>query len=55
MNVLVYRGKILPQLINAFEFSNAGSAILGPVFKIGKSLNTQVSITLTIHYFFNLI
>ena len=37
------RGKILPQLINAFEFSNAGSAILGPVFKIGKSLNTQVN------------
>ncbi|XP_023343193.1 N-terminal kinase-like protein isoform X2 [Eurytemora carolleeae] len=38
---IVARGKILPQLINAFEFSNAGSAILGPVFKIGKSLNTQ--------------
>lgn len=37
----VCQGKILPQLINAFEFGGAGSAILGPVFKIGKDLDTQ--------------
>ena len=37
----VSQGKILPQLINAFEFGGAGSAILTPVFKIGKDLDTQ--------------
>jgi len=37
----VCQGKILPQLINAFEFGGAGSAILAPVFKIGKELDTQ--------------
>jgi len=37
----VARGKILPQLINAFEYSNAGASILTPVFKIGKSLDTK--------------
>merc|ERR1719470_616415 len=37
----VCQGKILPQLINAFEFGGAGSAILAPVFKIGKDLDTQ--------------
>jgi len=37
----VCQGKILPQLINAFEFGGAGSAILTPVFKIGKELDTQ--------------
>lgn len=36
----VLNNKILPQLINAFEYGNAGSAILGPVFKIGKNLET---------------
>ena len=29
-------------MINAFEFGGAGSAILAPVFKIGKELDTQV-------------
>ena len=38
-----FQGKILPQLINAFEFGGAGSAILTPVFKIGKELDTQVA------------
>jgi len=38
---IVARGKILPQLINAFEFGNAGSSILAPVFKIGKSLDSK--------------
>jgi len=28
------RHKILPQLINAFDFGNAGSAILAPMFKV---------------------
>ena len=37
----VARNKILPQLINAFEYSNAGSAILAPVFKIGKKLDSK--------------
>ena len=52
----VCQNKILPQLINAFEYGNAGlnmvykkgnnlffcsgSAILTPVFKIGKDLDT---------------
>ena len=36
----VCQNKVLPQLINAFEYGNAGSAILTPVFKIGKDLDT---------------
>ena len=39
---IVARGKILPQLIIAFEFGNAGSSILAPVFKIGKTLESKV-------------
>lgn len=27
--------KILPQLLNAFQFGNAGSAVLPPLFKVG--------------------
>ncbi len=30
--------KILPELIKAFEFGNAGAAVLGPLFKLGKAL-----------------
>jgi len=37
---IVCQNKILPQLVNAFEYGNAGSAILTPVFKIGKDLDT---------------
>ncbi|XP_013417259.1 N-terminal kinase-like protein isoform X2 [Lingula anatina] len=33
--------KILPQLLNAFEFGNAGSAVLTPLFKIGKLLDQE--------------
>ncbi|XP_074648786.1 N-terminal kinase-like protein [Tubulanus polymorphus] len=33
--------KILPQLLNAFEYGNAGSAVLTPLFKIGKYLETD--------------
>ncbi|CAL8111632.1 unnamed protein product [Orchesella dallaii] len=33
------RHKILPQLINAFEFGNAGSSVLAPLFKLGKLLD----------------
>lgn len=29
------RYKILPQLIHAFEYGNAGSAVLVPLFKVG--------------------
>lgn len=32
------KNKILPDLINAFEYGEAGSAILDPIFKIGKML-----------------
>ena len=31
--------KILPQLLNAFEFGGAGSAVLAPLFKLGKMLD----------------
>ena len=27
--------KILPQLVHAFEFGNAGSSVLAPLFKVG--------------------
>lgn len=30
--------KVLPELLNAFEFGNAGSSVLTPLFKLGKSL-----------------
>lgn len=30
----ICRHKILPQLINAFEFGNAGSSVLAPLFKV---------------------
>ena len=30
--------KILPQLINAFEFGGAGSSVLAPLFKLGSLL-----------------
>jgi len=32
----ICKHKILPQLINAFEFGNAGSAVLAPLFKVRK-------------------
>jgi SCY1-like protein 1 len=32
--------KILPELIKAFEFGNAGAAILNPVFKLGRDLSS---------------
>lgn len=37
----VCKNKILPDLINAFEYGEAGSAILNPIFKIGKMLNEE--------------
>ncbi|XP_074630282.1 N-terminal kinase-like protein [Acropora palmata] len=33
--------RILPQLLNAFEYGSAGSAVLGPLFKVGKLLDTD--------------
>lgn len=33
--------KILPQLLNAYEYGSAGSAVLGPLFKVGKLLDTD--------------
>ncbi|XP_076442467.1 N-terminal kinase-like protein isoform X2 [Babylonia areolata] len=35
------RNKILPQLLNAFEYGNAGSSVLAPMFKIGKHLDGE--------------
>jgi SCY1-like protein 1 len=31
--------KILPQLLNAYEFGNAGSSVLAPLFKLGKVMD----------------
>jgi len=31
--------KILPQLLNAYDFGNAGSSIMPPLFKLGKLLD----------------
>lgn len=33
------KNKILPQLLNAFEYGDAGSAVLAPLFKVGKLLD----------------
>lgn len=30
--------KVLPQLINAFDFGNAGASVLAPLFKVMKRL-----------------
>lgn len=35
----VCRQKILPQLITAFEYGDAGSAVLAPMFKLGRLLD----------------
>ncbi|XP_077615915.1 N-terminal kinase-like protein isoform X5 [Crocuta crocuta] len=35
------RHKVLPQLLTAFEFGNAGAVVLTPLFKVGKFLNTE--------------
>lgn len=35
------RRKILPQLINAFEFGGAGSAVLAPLFRLGRLLGEE--------------
>ena len=32
------RHKILPQLLNAFEYGGAGSAVLAPLFRLGQLL-----------------
>lgn len=33
--------KVLPQLINAFEYGEAGASVLGPLFKIGQMLEHE--------------
>uniref|UniRef100_W5M2T9 N-terminal kinase-like protein n=1 Tax=Lepisosteus oculatus TaxID=7918 RepID=W5M2T9_LEPOC len=35
------RHKVLPQLLTAFEFGNAGAVILTPLFKVGKFLSAE--------------
>uniref|UniRef100_A0A6G1S5E8 N-terminal kinase-like protein n=1 Tax=Aceria tosichella TaxID=561515 RepID=A0A6G1S5E8_9ACAR len=37
----ICKNKILPDLINAFEYGDAGSPILNPIFKIGKMLSEE--------------
>lgn len=37
----VCRHKILPQLITAYEYGDAGSAILAPLFKLGRLLEEE--------------
>ena len=39
--------KILPELLKAFDFSNAGAQIIAPMFKVGNSSKLQSS------YFYN--
>ncbi|CAH1262011.1 SCYL1 [Branchiostoma lanceolatum] len=33
--------RILPQLLNAYEFGNAGSSVLAPLFKLGRLLDQE--------------
>lgn len=35
----VCRLKILPQLVTAFEYGDAGAAVLAPMFKLGRLLD----------------
>uniref|UniRef100_A0A2K6RRV6 N-terminal kinase-like protein n=1 Tax=Rhinopithecus roxellana TaxID=61622 RepID=A0A2K6RRV6_RHIRO len=35
------RHKVLPQLLTAFEFGNAGAVVLTPLFKVGKFLSAE--------------
>ncbi|KAI1898662.1 hypothetical protein AGOR_G00074690 [Albula goreensis] len=35
------RHKVLPQLLTAFEFGNAGAVVLTPLFKVGKYLSPE--------------
>ncbi|KAG7464525.1 hypothetical protein MATL_G00166460 [Megalops atlanticus] len=35
------RHKVLPQLLTAFEFGNAGAVVLTPLFKVGKFLSPE--------------
>ncbi|XP_063697894.1 N-terminal kinase-like protein isoform X2 [Culicoides brevitarsis] len=37
----VCKNKILPQLITAYEYGDAGSAVLAPLFKLGRLLDEQ--------------
>ncbi|TRY80821.1 hypothetical protein TCAL_07494, partial [Tigriopus californicus] len=37
----VCRFKILPELLKAYQFNNAGASILSPVFKIGQNLGSE--------------
>ena len=36
----ISKNKVLPHLLNAFEFGNAGSAVLAPLLKLGSHLDT---------------
>ena len=35
------RFKILPILLNAYQFGGAGAAALGPIFKLGQLLDEE--------------
>ena len=40
--------KILPQLINAFEFGGAGSSVLSPLFKVSGERSIRESIPISL-------
>ena len=42
--------KILPQLVNAFEFGNAGSAVLGPMFKVDLAGTNRLQLSVRNHF-----
>jgi SCY1-like protein 1 len=44
--------KILPQLLNAFEYGNAGSSVLAPLFKVTMKLFRNTDSTFQMIYSF---
>ena len=43
--------KILPLLLNAFEFGSAGSTVLAPLFKVNESIDYIYDINMSRHFF----
>jgi SCY1-like protein 1 len=59
--VHICKGKILPELIKSFEFGNAGAAVIGPILRLGKLLDSNdyvekvVPCVLKVSYLFTLL
>lgn len=50
------KNKILPQLLNAFEYGDAGSHILAPLFKVGIYMyNASMNLSLMLDCFLELL